>query len=392
MFETEHLHIETDDRFDRLRRIAWWDQKKLQAAKVLVVGAGALGNEILKNLALLGAGRIFIADLDTVETSNLSRSVLFRKRDRGRSKAEVAAESVVDIYPDVRIEAFSGDVIFELGLGVYRWADVVIAGLDNREARLHVNRCCFRVNTPWIDAATEVLQGIVRVFVPPDGPCYECTMSEADWEALKERRGCAGLRSDMLPAGRIPTTPTTASILAAMQCQEALKLFHGLDSLAGKGLVYDGQSNDVYVVPYSIAEECSSHAPLHSVVELEASVRTMTLEAGLKEAKRHLGPEAVLELNHELLLHFACLSCEQRQPVFQPLANVPEAHAICPTCGILRRPTSAKVISGGEDFLSRTFAECGVPQLDIVIARRGFATVGLAFTKDRAAVLRSLTT
>jgi adenylyltransferase/sulfurtransferase len=229
MFETEHLHNETDDRFDRLRRIAWWDQKKLQEAKVLVVGAGALGNEILKNLALLGVGRIFIVDLDTVEMSNLSRAVLFRERDRGRVKAEVAAESVRAIYPDVRIEAFSGDVIFELGLGVYHWADIVIAGLDNREARLHVNRCCFRVNTPWIDAATEVLQGIVRVFVPPDGPCYECTMSEADWKALKERRGCAGLRSDMLPAGRIPTTPTTSSILAAMQCQEALKLLHGLD-------------------------------------------------------------------------------------------------------------------------------------------------------------------
>ena len=90
-----------EDRFNRFRLIGWWDQKKLAAAKVLVVGAAALGNEIVKNLALLGVGNMLIADLDRIENSNLSRSVLYRAADNGQYKAEVAAAAARDIYPDI---------------------------------------------------------------------------------------------------------------------------------------------------------------------------------------------------------------------------------------------------------------------------------------------------
>ncbi|HAV20946.1 MAG TPA: thiamine biosynthesis protein ThiF, partial [Firmicutes bacterium] len=81
-----------EDRYSRLRLIPWWDQSKLKNAKVMVVGAGALGNEVIKNLALVGVGNILIIDMDIIENSNLSRSVLFRAEDCGRLKAEVAAE------------------------------------------------------------------------------------------------------------------------------------------------------------------------------------------------------------------------------------------------------------------------------------------------------------
>ena len=75
-----------EDRFARFRLISWWDQQRLERARVLVVGAGALGNEIIKNLALLGIGHLFVADRDRIEMSNLSRSVLFRRADCGRTK------------------------------------------------------------------------------------------------------------------------------------------------------------------------------------------------------------------------------------------------------------------------------------------------------------------
>src|SRR5690348_7153428 len=84
--------IETaDGRFARFEAIEWWDQSLLQKARVLVVGAGALGNEVIKNLALLGIGNVVIADMDKIELSNLSRSILFRESDEGKSKAECAA-------------------------------------------------------------------------------------------------------------------------------------------------------------------------------------------------------------------------------------------------------------------------------------------------------------
>src|SRR3954463_6149738 len=185
---------ERDDRFHRFKLIGWWDQDKLARAKVVVIGAGALGNEIIKNLALLGIGNLFIADKDRIEHSNLSRSVLYRAADTGKPKAEVAARAAKEIYPDVNVGWLDGDVVHDLGLGVFRWADVVIGALDNREARLAINRACWRVRRPWIDGAIEQIQGIARVFVPgnstgghEDGPCYECTMSETDWKLLAMR-------------------------------------------------------------------------------------------------------------------------------------------------------------------------------------------------------------
>src|SRR5947209_16934580 len=84
---------EEDDRFQRFKLIGWWDQRKLAAAKGLVVGAGALGNEIVKNLALLGVGQVLVVDMDRIENSNLSRSVLYRASDNGTFKSQAAARA-----------------------------------------------------------------------------------------------------------------------------------------------------------------------------------------------------------------------------------------------------------------------------------------------------------
>jgi molybdopterin/thiamine biosynthesis adenylyltransferase len=169
-----------DDRFSRFRLISWWDQSRLAAARVLVVGAGALGNELIKNLALLGFGNVLVVDLDAIENSNLSRSVLFREADCGSSKAEVVAARAKDIFPDIKARGLRRNIVYDLGLGVYRWADVILGGLDNREARVAINRAAARVGKPWIDGAIERLQDVARVFDPATGPCYECTMSEVD--------------------------------------------------------------------------------------------------------------------------------------------------------------------------------------------------------------------
>src|SRR6185503_3333538 len=121
----DRISIDLDaenDRFHRFSLISWWDQSRLKNAKVLVIGAGALGNEILKNLALLGVGNILVADMDRIENSNLSRSVLYRAADNGQLKATAAAKAAKDLYPDLNIHPFNGNVVYDLGLGVFRWA------------------------------------------------------------------------------------------------------------------------------------------------------------------------------------------------------------------------------------------------------------------------------
>src|SRR3569832_2443845 len=140
----ETIRVTPEDRYARQRLFSWWEQDRLAAARVLVIGAGALGNEILKLLALSGVGHIMIYDMDRIEVSNLSRTVLFKESDAGAFKAEVAAARVVELNPQAVAIGRSHNIIHATGLGVFLWADIDISGLDNRLARMFVNSSCAR--------------------------------------------------------------------------------------------------------------------------------------------------------------------------------------------------------------------------------------------------------
>jgi molybdopterin/thiamine biosynthesis adenylyltransferase len=207
------------DRYARLRLMEGYRQEIIERARMMVVGAGALGNEVLKNLALLGVGHLFVVDFDTIEASNLTRSILYRLDDQGRSKADVAAERVRQINPDVNIIPWKGDITHDVGLGVFARMDVVLGCLDNREARMAVNRACWRVGVPWIDGALNVGDGSVRVFIPRSGgACYECLMTKQDYALANIRYACP---PGSIMEGVAITTPMSASIIGAMQVQEA---------------------------------------------------------------------------------------------------------------------------------------------------------------------------
>lgn len=156
---------------DRQERIPGWRQDRLSQGRALVVGAGALGNEVVKNLALMGIGYILVADFDQVERSNLSRAVLFRKSDTRshRSKAEVVARraKVLNVMSQAHVQPFYGDVVWELGSGVFRRVDVVIGCLDNVEARMVLNAACLFTGTPFIDGGILGLAGNVTAVHPP---------------------------------------------------------------------------------------------------------------------------------------------------------------------------------------------------------------------------------
>ena len=378
-----------DDRFHRFKLIGWWDQNRLARAKVLVIGAGALGNEIVKNLAMLGVGNVLIADMDRIENSNLSRSILYREKDNGRFKAEVAAESARDVYPAIRSHAFVGNVVYDLGIGVFRWADVVIGGLDNREARLAINRACWKTNRAWIDGAIEQIQGTARVFAP-DGPCYECTMSQTDWKLLQMRRSCNLLTRPEMQAGKTPTTPTISSIIAGVQCQEAVKLLHGLPTIQGRGWVFDGLSTDAYTVEYQRKADCYSHEILNEIVSLDGGANSVTARDLLHVAREKLGPDARIELARDVLEKLICPACGNQQRMLASLGRVKANAATCPSCSSRRDVQTFYTISGTEDFLDLPLSEIGVPPFDIVIARSATRAIGLELAADAAAVLGPL--
>ncbi|HET7009975.1 MAG TPA: ThiF family adenylyltransferase [Anaerolineales bacterium] len=364
------LHVPNlqTDRLGTFELISWWERDRVREAKVLVVGAGALGNEVVKNLTLMGIGHVFLVDFDTVEAANLSRSVFFREDDTGRAKAEVVAARAKSLNPDVRVQYLHGDVTTQLGLGVIRRMDVVIGCLDNREARLAVNRFCYWMNKPWVDGAIQELQGLARVFVPGEGACYECTLTEQARRELSLRYSCPLLaRTDIL-LGKVPTTPTIASFIGAIEAQEALKLIHRLPVEAGKVIHYNGRTNDMYTSAYLPREDCESHWVYGEVQELPLRASQATLADLLRLARADLGPDATLELDQELIVALECRVCGTYDRVLKPLSEVSLQSARCPTCGEVRETHMTHRITGEEDFLDRTLARVGVPPLHILRA------------------------
>lgn len=377
-------------RFSRFGLIGWWEQQRLSQAKVLLVGVGAIGNEVLKNLALLGIGSVVVVDLDTIDNSNLSRSVLFRAEDCGRSKAEVGAARAQEIYPQIRVQPIVANAVFDLGLGLYRWADVILGGLDNREARVAINRAAARAGKVWIDGAIERLDGVARVFDPACGPCYECTMNAVDWKMLEARRSCALLTRSEMELGKVPTTPTTASVIAGIQCQEAVKYLHGLDVLEGQGFIFDGMTHQSYVVRYTRKDDCPSHDLDQPVQSLPWSTGQTTVRQFLARVRLDLGPQAVVETNNDLLAALQCPQCNETETIWTSLGKVTEASARCPRCRANRVPEMVHTLDDSVSCLDRSLAEIGIPKWDVLAGRSGLQQRFYEFAGDRDSVLAEL--
>lgn len=234
--------------YNRQELIRGWDQSLLLGTRVLVVGAGTSGNEVLKNLALLGIGKITVVDYDLIEDVNLTRSVLFRRSDIGQAKATVAAQRVMELNPDCLATPLSLDVVHEFGNLEYRQYDCVIVTVDNLEARLWINRYCWMNGTPLINTGIGGLLGNVYVMEPQRTPCLECGWGESAYRRLSEKYSCLKLGIDN-PEATIPMVVTTASVVAGIACQEMVSLLHGPEFLngwrAGVNILFDGEQCSV---------------------------------------------------------------------------------------------------------------------------------------------------
>lgn len=365
------LQVDVEDgRYHRQSLISWWDQQVLRDGRVLVVGAGALGNEVVKCLALTGVGHMTVVDMDTIEHSNLARCVLFRPADRGRPKADLVAERAQELNPDVEVVAVVGRVQ-ELGLGSLAEFDLIVGGLDNREARVWVNQAARKLGLTWIDGAIEGLRGTVRVFTP-DGPCYECTLGEADREILSRRRSCALLDVEEVLSGKVPTTATSASWVGAVQAQEAIKLLHAREdllALRNEGLLYVGETLDVARVSYGEDEWCLAHdryGPLESVLVAPGdSLRALAERVG------HDGEIDAFDLESEVVVGATCHACASAVDVFGSTATVRREEAICPGCGEVAALDVVRSIALDEPLADAPVDRLRLPARDVVSIRSG---------------------
>ena len=285
--------------------LSWFKKEKVKNARVLVAGAGALGNEVVKNLALFGVGHIYVCDFDQIEISNLTRSVLFREEDAYNHayKAEIVAKRAKEINPQIEVTPIVGNLFSEFGFGLYKAVDVIIGCLDSRIARYQLNRLSLRAGKTWIDGSIENLTGVVKVYTPGVS-CYECGLSREEFNNIMLRTGCADVVRTQTSAGRVATTPISASIIGAMQVQEAMKIIHTEEgqpvpfkTLSGKMWRFEGMTNAVNVYKYSSwKNNCPAHERWDNVVRGENLSANMTIAQILGELKQLLDVDA-LEIN-----------------------------------------------------------------------------------------------
>lgn len=152
---------------------------KVKQSRVLMVGAGGIGCELLKNLVLMGFGQIHIVDLDTIDLSNLNRQFLFRQEHIKKSKALVAKEAAERFNPNVKISAHHANIKDEeFTVAWFRDFTVVFNALDNLEARRHVNKMCLAAQVPLIESGTTGFNGQTQVIKKGVTACYDCTPKE----------------------------------------------------------------------------------------------------------------------------------------------------------------------------------------------------------------------
>jgi adenylyltransferase/sulfurtransferase len=281
----------------------------------------------------------------------------------------------VDLNPDARVTGIVGDVR-SFGTGIAYRADVIVGALDNREARLYCNRLAARTGRHWVDGAIEALSGLARVFEPPD-VCYECTMTEADWEHLAHRQSCRLLSKADLVEGKVPTTASTASLVAAIETQEVVKLLHrdrpGVSPLRGV-IVFDGANNDAYPLTYPTDLNCLAHHfyadPV--VVAVDGSMTATRLaEAVWPDASDDPSSSLVVELGDNHVIGWTCLKCGDVAPEHRPAALIAVGEGDCPKCGEPRQPEFVTSIEVPGHRAETPFGDLGIRIDEVLTIRSG---------------------
>lgn len=381
--------------------LSWFRIDKVKKAKVLVAGAGALGNEALKNLALFGVGNIVVVDYDKIEYSNLTRSVLFREKDAEKEsyKAEIAAERIREINSTINVHAICGNLATDVGLGLYRRMDVILGCLDSLMARILLNRLCFRTGKTWIDGGIGDLEGQVNGF-RLNKNCYECSLTEEERNDLEARMSCAGVSRENESFGRVATTPVSASIIAAVQVQEAMKIIHENEleagvftPLIGNMFHYEGLHPAAGIFEFtSYNDDCPSHEYWGNIVEISQLSADTTIAEALKLIKSELNVNNI-EINMRNDKFVDILEARSDNQIFRPM--LPESKI-------------PEYIAASEDLSNRSFMEgafyqrafenideefpypeltlkqVGIPYWDVlqVSTEKGYAYIELSADKD----------
>ncbi len=237
-------------------------QKSLKASSVLVVGAGGLGSPAAMYLAAAGVGRIGIVDFDRVDLTNLQRQLLHATQDIGRPKAESAKETLGNLNPQIRVQAFETHLTSENAFEILSGFDIILDGTDNFPTRYLINDACVLLGKPNVYGSVFRFDGQVSIFHPKEGgPCYRC---------LYPVPPPPGLVPSCAEGGVLGVLP---GIIGSLQALETIKLIIGVgEVLLGKLLLFDALNmrfRELTLRKNPDCPVCGRHPTIRTLIDYE---------------------------------------------------------------------------------------------------------------------------
>lgn len=343
----------------------------------MVIGCGALGNEVLKNLTLLGVGTLTIIDFDTVEATNLTRSVLFRRQDVGRPKVEVARERLRDINPGLKVNALCADIIHDVGLGLIHDADMLVSCVDSRWARYIINRHCMRMGKHWVDGGISTSEATARIFGGDN--CYACALGTEGQRELARRMPCSNTIRRSEAAGHAPTNILTAAVAAAVMAQEVAKLLCGTPSELQRHLfAYDADTVTGRRISFAAYDDdCTEHELWTNIEHSD-----ITTHHTVAEALSLIGDtDPAIRLREDVFVDYIYRRTDDsRYAVMCPGRYV--AERIDDNATLRGTPLSAfyqneyNVLDLRFPYKDLTLSECGIPPHDILDCGGRYLRIG----------------
>ncbi|HSQ70523.1 MAG TPA: ThiF family adenylyltransferase [Steroidobacteraceae bacterium] len=325
-------------RYQRHELIDWFSQQRLADSRVAVIGAGAVGNEVLKNLVLLGTGAVDVFDFDLVEVHNLTRSIFLREQDVGSNKAVCVVQRAGEVDPNVSLRAFPGHFRDNLSLAMLQRYDCVISAVDNFEARIQLSQMCRLAAVDLVNAAIDSRWITVERFAFGSGDgsaCYECNLPESAYQRVAARYSCGGLRRLAQAERRVPTTAITASIAGALAVSTALRLGDATDSRARRIFVdsVGGASRVTLLERRAGCPGCGASASPPQVVRTRNRWLSTHLFGDIgPSTQQHL-----VRLSDALITGYTCRSCGPvpgaERYLRRRATDFDESIAVCTQCG-----------------------------------------------------------
>ena len=300
------------DRYSRHNLIDWFSQDEVSEKSVCVIGAGAVGNEVLKSLVLLGVGKVTVFDFDTIEEHNLTKSVLFRSSDIGKSKAAIASLRASELDPNVQVEAIHGDATRQLTISSLYRHDVVISCVDNFEARLRINQMCRIAGVDFLNLGIDSKYASIEVFpFSNKNPvaCYECNLPISVYNRIAERYSCGYLKKVSFEEKKIPTTIVTSGIAGSFGASVALRL--GQSDLSDSKRILIDSISGLSTVTSCLAK--SSECPCCTAIGYDYRIVSTSRKGGFGQIFQKLWVQKPLELtlrlSEPIVLSSVCKKC-----------------------------------------------------------------------------------